>query len=111
MTSRGTKPGTMTGMATNLRLRPDAEAAVRTEAERSGRSQQDVIRDAIDRQLGLTPSGTAPDGLDTLIASGAVRRARTPFQRTTDRIPLPPGVTTIDLIGREERITHERLRR
>jgi len=81
---------------------------VRTEAERSGRSQQDVIRDAIDRQLGLTPAAAATDGfdtLDTLVASGAVRRPRRPFQRTAQRIPLPPGATTIDLIGREERVT------
>ncbi|MDQ3544476.1 MAG: hypothetical protein M3431_11540 [Actinomycetota bacterium] len=98
-------------MAPNQRLRPDAEEAVRTEAERSGRSQQDVIRDAIDRQLGLTPAAATTDGFDTLVASGAVRRPRRPFQRTAQRIPLPPGATTIDLIGREERVKHDRLRR
>jgi len=98
-------------MATNLRLRPDAEEAVRIEAERSGRTQQDVIRDAIDRQLGLIPAGATTNRLDTFVASGAVRRPRTPFQRTAQRISLPPGVTTIDLIGREERVTHDRLRR
>lgn len=40
-------------MATNLRLRPEAETALRKEAERTGRSQQDLIREALDRYLSI----------------------------------------------------------
>jgi predicted transcriptional regulator len=40
-------------MAMNLRLSPEAEAALRAEADRANRSQQDLIRDAVDQYLGL----------------------------------------------------------
>jgi hypothetical protein len=90
-------------MATNLRLRPDAEAAVRAEAQRSGRSQQEVIRDAIDRQLGLTARTDGSRHDEALIASGAVRPPREPFRAAATRIEPPAGVTTLDLLAREER--------
>ena len=41
-------------MATNLWLGPDAAEAVRRKAERTGRSQQEVTREAIDVHLGLS---------------------------------------------------------
>ncbi len=91
-------------MATNLRLRPDAEEAVRREAQRSGRSQQDVIRDAIDRDLGLS-SGIAKRGeLDVLIAAGVVLRPRSPYRRLARRLALPEGTTSSGLLDRGDRI-------
>jgi len=43
-------------MATNLRLRPATEAALRERSASTGRSQQQLIRDALDQYLGLAES-------------------------------------------------------
>ncbi len=91
-------------VATNLRLRPDAEEAVRREAQRIGRSQQDVIRDAIDRYLGLSASSVEHGELDVLIATGGVRRPRIPYRKAMDRLVLPDGTTSADLLDRDDRI-------
>lgn len=94
----------MTGMATNLRLRPEAEEAVRVEARRSGRSQQDVIRDAVDRYLGLASRAGGATELDALVASGAVLPPRVPYRTPRRRLTLPKGVDTADLLDRSERL-------
>jgi hypothetical protein len=91
-------------VATNLRLRSDAEEAVRREAQRTGRSQQDVIRDAIDRHLGLSAASGGSGELDVLITSGAVRRPRSPYRKATKRLQLPGGTSSIGLLDRDDRI-------
>lgn len=92
-------------MATNLRLRADAEEAVRREAQRTGRSQQEVIREAIDRHLGLSDLGARPDSeLEVLMAAGAVRRPRTEFRKASKRLILPAGTTATELLDRHDRI-------
>jgi hypothetical protein len=90
-------------MATNLRLRPDAEEAVRVEAQRTGRSQQQVIRDAIDRYLALRLEAASSD-LEMLVSSGAVRPPRVPYRRPRKRLTLPPGVSTAGLLDRADRV-------
>ncbi len=57
-------------MATNLRLRPDVVDALRDAAVRAGRSQQDLVREAIERYLGLAE---AQSDLDRAVADGRVR--------------------------------------
>jgi hypothetical protein len=94
-------------MATNLRLSPEAEEAVRAEARRSGRSQQEVIRAAVNRYLSLTPepdSGARESELGRLVATGAVRPPRTPYRKPRRRLRLPRGVTTGELLDRSDRI-------
>jgi hypothetical protein len=91
-------------MATNLRLRHDAEEAVRLRAQRSGRSQQEIIREALDRYLGLAPADAPRNQLEELIAAGAVRPPRTAYRKATKRIVLPGGVTSAQLLEREDRI-------
>ncbi|MHA6669809.1 ribbon-helix-helix domain-containing protein [Homoserinimonas sp. A447] len=90
-------------MATNLRLRPEAETALREAAERSGRSQQELIREAIDRYLGI---GVIPRSrsMDDLIADGTVIPPRVPYRRPHRLLELPEGVTSLDLLDREDRI-------
>lgn len=94
-------------MATNLRLRPELETALREESERTGRSQQDLIREALEGFLGLSrergASGPAGSSLDALIAAGIVRPPREPFRRAPRLLQLPEGVTTMDLLDREDR--------
>ncbi|MDP8978233.1 MAG: ribbon-helix-helix protein, CopG family [Actinomycetota bacterium] len=91
-------------MATNLRLRPEAEEAVRAAARRSGRSQQDVIREAVDRYLGLASRAGGASELDELVASGAVLPPRAPYRKPRRRLTLPDGVSTVELLDRSERL-------
>lgn len=87
----------------NLRLSPDAEAALRREAERTGRSQQEVVREAVNRQLGLSlPSGSSE--LGALVATGTVRPPRVAHRRVAARLTLPPRTTSADLLDRDDRI-------
>lgn len=88
-------------MATNLRLRPDAEAALRAAAERSGRSQQEILRDALDRYLDLA-DGDRSSG-DSLLRSGGLLAPRTRYRRVTPTVTLPADVTSLDLLDRDER--------
>ena len=95
-------------MATNLRLRPEAEAALREASERTGRSQQELLREAVDQFLGLAerpvPPPSSRDSVDDLIARGILRLAREPFRRARRRLTLPEGLTSLDLLDREDRI-------
>jgi hypothetical protein len=96
--------GTIMSVAMNLRLSPEAEAALRHEAERTGRSQQEVIREAIGRHLGLATGETARSELDVLVSMGNVRLPRVPSRKVAKRLRLPPGVTSADLLDRSDRI-------
>ena len=89
-------------MATNLRLHPDAELALRAEALRTGRSQQELIRAAVDQFLGRATAPLA-NGADPLIASGIAKPPRTPFRRAITLLELPEGTTSLDLLDREDR--------
>lgn len=89
-------------MAMNLRLGPEAEAALRAEAERTGRSQQDILREAVGRYLGVIPE-QAGARVDPLIASGKLKPPRTPYREVEPRWHMPPGQTTLDLLDREDR--------
>lgn len=93
-------------MATNLRLRPELESALREESARTGRSQQELIREALERFLGLGLATSRPAGhsLDKLIAAGIVKPARPMLPRPERLLSLPEGVTTMDLLDREDRI-------
>lgn len=91
-------------MATNLRLRPDAEEAVRREAERTGRSQQELIREAVDQYFQLSaPNGPRTEA-ESLVASGVVLPPRSPFRQVSPSLSLPEGKTSVDLLGRDDRL-------
>lgn len=95
--------GTINGMATNLRLRPDAEEAVRLRAARTGRSQQALIREAVDRYLGLSESPVNRSEAEAMVATRGVLPARSDYQELDDLIRLRGGGDTNDLLGRDER--------
>ena len=88
----------------NLRLSPDAAEAVRREAERTGRSQQEVIREAVGRYLGLVTGESPRSELGVLVAMGNVRPPRAPSRKVVKRLRLPPGMTSTDLLDRGDRI-------
>lgn len=85
-------------MATNLRLDPEAAEALRAAARASGRSQQDLLREAVDRFLGLG-STTARD---RAVASGLVK-APIPFVDAEPTVRLPAGSSSLDLLERDDR--------
>lgn len=94
-------------MATNLRLHPDAESALRAEAERTGRSQQDILREALDRYLHRTTAPAIPSGQtdrEALVASGVVLAPRTPYRRVTPDIVAPEGTSSLELLDRGDRL-------
>lgn len=88
-------------MATNLRLRADAERALREHAAVTGRSQQELLREAVDRYLGLARAGVTPGAAEAVLASGLALPARSAYRELDGLISLP-GTTTEALLGRDE---------
>ncbi|MBS1675175.1 MAG: hypothetical protein JSS74_14565 [Actinobacteria bacterium] len=85
-------------MAMNLRLRPEAAAALKAESERTGLSQQEILRRAVDEPLGLAGSSrpaSLPDWVDP---------PSRPYRPVTPTLTLPAGMTTMDLLDREDRV-------
>ncbi|AEH09333.1 hypothetical protein FsymDg_1895 [Candidatus Protofrankia datiscae] len=101
-------------MAVNLRLRPEVEAeeveeveaALCAEADRSGRSQQAILREAVDRHLRTLAAGgpTSPDTREPLLTAGIVLPPRTPYRHVTPTLTLPDGTTSLDLLDRADRL-------
>jgi Ribbon-helix-helix protein, copG family len=91
-------------MATNLRLRAEAERALRDEAERTGRSQQELIREAVDRYLGLSAARPATSDRDAVVSSGLALPARRAYAELEELVRLPDGLTTTDLLDRDDRV-------
>lgn len=90
-------------MATNLRLGPEAEQALRAEAARTGRSQQELLREAVDRYLGLGPAAPALTAREALVAREGVLPARSPYRELDTLKPLPHGTSSTDLLDRDDR--------
>lgn len=86
-------------VSTNLRLTDEMVVALREASASSGRSQQEIVRAAIAKELGLAPASSA---LARAVQSGLVK-APTPFQEVVEAVRLPDGVTTLDLLDRDDR--------
>lgn len=77
---------------------------MKAEAERSGRSQQDVIRAAVDKYLGVPDMADTDQGAKSFLEKALP--PETPFRVLTDeeRLDLPEGVeSSLDLLDREDR--------
>lgn len=85
-------------MAMNLRLRPEAAAALKAESERTGLSQQEILKRAVDEHLGLSGAQRPAVYPDWVIPPKRMYEPLTPAFR------LPDGVTTTDLLDREDRV-------
>lgn len=85
-------------MATNLRLRPEAAAALKAESDRTGLSQQEILRQAVDARLGL-------DGADRTTLPDGVQPAERPFRRVEATID-PSGATLSETLAslRDDRL-------
>jgi len=84
-------------VSTNLRLSDEAAVALREAARRTGRSQQDLLRQAVDEYLGLHKESTTRE---RAVEAGLVRPPA-PFQDTKPGIVLRKGVRSIDLLERD----------
>jgi hypothetical protein len=90
-------------MAMNLRLSPEVALALQAEAERTGKSQQEIIRDAVAQHLHLVGREAPLSVREQALASGLVRPARVPYRKVTPQLRLPDGVNSLDLLDREDR--------
>ena len=86
-------------MSTNLRLSDELAAALREEAARRGKSQQEIVREAIAKELGMAPPLTP---MEIAIRAGIVE-APEPFRDVEPTLQLPKGVSSLDLLDREDR--------
>jgi predicted DNA-binding protein len=89
--------GTILTMSTNLRLSSEAAAALKEASAKSGRSQQELIREAVDRYLGRT---NKQGDLQAAVNSGLVNPPSS-FQDFAPSIHLEGGRTTVDLLDRD----------
>lgn len=87
-------------MAANLRIPPQTAALLRERSEVSGLSQHAIILDALDTYL--SASQTRPT-MQQLIARGWATPPRIPYREATTMLTLPDGVTSLDLLDREDR--------
>lgn len=87
-------------MAMNLRLRPEAAAALRAEAEQQGLSQQEILRRAVDEYLGLTARTRDP------VWSDWVEPPSEPYRPVRALLKPPPGRSMVEVLDelREERL-------
>ena len=94
-------------MAMNLRLPEETAAALQAEAERTGLSQQEIVRDAIGHRLHLIAGADAPEAQPTerqrAWGSRTVQPARVPYRKVRPRLRLPKGTTSLDLLDRDDR--------
>lgn len=94
-----TADGTVAVVSTNLRLSAELAGALRAAAARTGRSQQDIVREAIAKELGLSHEMTA---VERAVRAGVVE-APAPFRDVEPRLTLPAGRTSLELLDREDR--------
>lgn len=88
-------------MAMHLRLSPEIASALLAEAERTGRSQQEIVREAITRHLHLDDPSTTDRELAR--AAQVVRPAQVAYRRVTPRLRLPKDTGILDLLDRDDR--------
>jgi hypothetical protein len=87
----------------NLRLPPEMASALQAEAERTGRSQQEILREAVARHLHLVGDERPASDRDRARAAQLVRPARVPYRRVTPRLRLPKDTSSLDLLDRNDR--------
>jgi Ribbon-helix-helix protein, copG family len=91
-------------MAVNLRLAPELASALQAEAERTGRSQQEILREAVARHLHLVDDSRPGSDREAARASQVVRPARVAYRRVRPRLRLPKGTSSLDLLDRDDRL-------
>lgn len=86
----------------NLRLSEGAASSLRAEAERTGRSQQDIVREAVDNHLAHLPAQAGRG--NPARQQHKLRPPRVEYRKVTPTIRLPESVRSLDLLERDDRI-------
>jgi nanoRNase/pAp phosphatase (c-di-AMP/oligoRNAs hydrolase) len=81
-----------------------AELFKDVQAEATGRSQQELIREAVDRYLGLASEAVPRTAAGALLSSGTVLSARSEFRESDELLALPEGLGTLELLDRDDRV-------
>ncbi|QNE19542.1 ribbon-helix-helix protein, CopG family [Kribbella qitaiheensis] len=90
-------------MAVNLRLTPEMASALQAEAERTGQSQQEILREAVTRHLHLVEDDRQTSDRDRARTAQVVRPARVAYRKVKPRLRLPEGTDSLDLLERDDR--------
>lgn len=91
-------------MAVNLRLTPEVASALQAEADRTGKSQQEILREAVARHLHLVGEELDPvSDRDSARTAHRVNAARVAYRKVTPQLRLPKGVDSLELLGRDDR--------
>lgn len=92
-------------MAMNLRLPDETAAALQAEAERTGQSQQEIVRTALGHRLHLIADELEAQMTERQQAwsSRMVQPARVPYRKVRPRLRLPKGTTSLDVLDRDDR--------
>ena len=90
-------------MAVNLRLTPEMASALQAEAERTGQSQQEILREAVTRHLHLVEEDQPASDRDRARAGQVVHPARVAYRKVKPRLRLPEGTDSLDLLDRDDR--------
>ncbi|MEU0091417.1 ribbon-helix-helix protein, CopG family [Kribbella sp. NPDC006257] len=90
-------------MAVNLRLTPEMASALQAEAERTGQSQQEILREAVTRHLHLVDDEAPVSDRDRARSAQVVRPARVAYRKVKPRLRLPEGTDSLDLLDRDDR--------
>ena len=86
----------------NLRLTPELASALQAEAELTGQSQQEILREAVAAYL-HDPEDRRVSDREVARAAQVVRPARVPYRKVRPHLRLPEGTTSRDLLDRDER--------
>ncbi|MEV6410866.1 ribbon-helix-helix protein, CopG family [Kribbella sp. NPDC051718] len=90
-------------MAVNLRLTPEMASALQAEADRTGKSQQEILREAVARHLHLVGEELPVSDRDSARTAHRVNPARVAYRKVTPQLRLPKGVDSLELLGRDDR--------
>jgi predicted DNA-binding protein len=87
-------------MTTKLTLSMELASALRAEAERTGKSQREIVAEAVSRHLQPVEARQATSDRDLARAAGLAQAARMPYRKVRPRLYLPEGTSSLDLLGR-----------
>jgi hypothetical protein len=91
-------------MAVNLRLTPEVASALQAESDRTGKSQQEILREAVARHLHLVGDEQMPvSDRDSARTAHLVSPARVAYRKVAPRLRLPKGVDSLELLDRDDR--------
>ncbi|WP_344149331.1 hypothetical protein [Kribbella yunnanensis] len=85
----------------NLELGAELAAALRAASERTGKSQQALVHEAV--TLHVSGNGVPGSDRERARAEGLVQPARIPYRKVVPRLLLQADTSTLELLDRDDR--------